>query len=205
MPTWVWAVIAAVIVLLIGVALYVSGRGYTRRRAAALRRRFGAEYDRVIAEYGGQRRGEAELRARLRRHQALPLRPLADAEREQFSGAWQSAQTSFVDAPSTGLRDADLLVLQVLRERGYPTEGVEERVKMVSVDHPDLVEHYRCAHAVAVANENENATTEQLRQAMVDFGYLFDDLLQGASPGHGQNRTFNGDPNATLRRRGLRQ
>ena len=47
-----------------------------------------------------------------------------------------------------GLRDADLLVAQVMRDRGYPSERFEDRAKLVSVDQPDLVEHYRAVAEV---------------------------------------------------------
>lgn len=99
-----------------------------------------------------------------------------------FTDAWDTAQASFVSTPNTGLRDADLLVMEVMRDRGYPVEHFEERAKLISVDHPELVEHFRSAHVVAVAIEEDSATTEQVRQAMVDYRYLFDELVGGGRP-----------------------
>lgn len=171
----------AVAVLVVGIALVISARFYLARRTAALRRQFGAEYDRVISERG-HRRGEAELRSRLRLRRSLTIRHLEPDERAAFAQAWESAQRSFVDSPYTGLRDADLLVMQVMRDRGYPVEHVEQRVRVISVDYPDLVEHFRAAHNVALTSEQDHAGTEEQRQAMVDYRFLFDELLEGGDP-----------------------
>jgi hypothetical protein len=171
-------VIVAAVVLVLGVVLVVVARSRSRSRRGALRSQFGDEYDRVVSEYG-QRDGERELRARLSRRRQLEVRELDTGERDRFGQAWESAQSSFVENPSTGLRDADLLVQQVMRERGYPTERFEERAKMISVDHPDLVERYREAHRISTKVEEGTADTEDMRQAMVDHRYLFDALLGG--------------------------
>lgn len=174
-------IVVAVVLLVVGVALVVSGRVYSKRRTAALRRRFGDEYDRVVSDLG-RRRGEAELRSRVKQRNSLTIRRLEPDERTKFERAWESAQGTFVDTPATGLRDADLLVMQVMRDRGYPVEQFEQRAKLISVDHPDLVEHFRSAHGVAVASEEDRAETEELRQAMVGYRFLFDELLEGGDP-----------------------
>lgn len=179
---WLWVIVAAVVVLIVGIGLYAGGRVHASRRTATLRRHFGEEYDRVIADRGGRQRGEAELRDRLRRRRGLTVRNLDDEERDRFGQGWESAQSAFVDTPVNGLREADLLVMQVMRDRGYPVEHFEERADFISVDHPELVQHFRDAHAVAVANEQEPVETEHLRQAMVNYRYLFDELLQGGDP-----------------------
>lgn len=176
----VWVATAAAVLLIVGIALLVGGAVYTRRRTAALRRRFGPEYGRVVAERG-RRRGEAELRARLRRRQELSIRSLDPAERRRFETAWESAQTMWVETPAAGLREADHLVLQVMRERGYPVEYAEDRAALLSVDHPDLVEGFRGGHALA-AVEDGAADTEQIRQAIVGHRYLFFELLEGGEP-----------------------
>lgn len=172
------AVIVAVAVLVIGVVLVLVARSRSRSRRAALRSQFGGEYDRVVSEYG-VRDGERELRARLKRRRELEIRELDEGERDRFGKAWDSAQSTFVENPSTGLRDADLLVQQVMRERGYPNERFEDRAKMISVDHPDLVERYRASHRTVTDVEEGSAGTEDMRQAMVDQRYLFDALLGG--------------------------
>lgn len=180
--TVTWVVVAAVALLLIGVALLVGGRVRGRRRTAALQRHFGPEYDHVLRQSGGRSPGEAELRRRLGRRRGLEVRDLDADERERFVDRWGQAQNSFVETPRTGLRDADLLVQQVMRERGYPVEHFSEREQMISVDHPDLVGHYRAAHEVAVADTREEAGTEELRQAMMDYRYLFDEMIGAGHP-----------------------
>lgn len=177
-----WIVVVAVVLVVAGVALIVGSRVRGRRRTAALRRHFGPEYDHVTEQAGSQSQGEAELRRRLQRRRELDVRHLDADEREQFAGRFEQAQNSFVQTPRTGLRDADLLIQQVLRQRGFPVEHFSEREQMVSVDHPDLVGHYRAAHAVAVADTTDDADTEQLRQAMVDYRYLFDELIGAGHP-----------------------
>lgn len=172
-------VVVAAVVLVLGVVLVVVARVRSRSRRAALRSQFGEEYDRVVDEYG-KRQGERELRARLKRRRELDIRELDSSERDRFGQAWETAQSTFVEHPSTGLRDADLLVQQVMRERGYPVEQFSERAKMVSVDHPDLVERLRNAHKVCTdTEESGSADTEDMRQAMVDQRYVFDALLGG--------------------------
>jgi hypothetical protein len=172
-------IVVAAVVLVVGVVLVVVARVRSRSRKAALRSQFGEEYDRVIDDYG-KRQGERELRARLKRRRELDVRELESSERDRYGQAWESAQSTFVEHPSTGLRDADLLVQQVMRDRGYPVERFEERAKMISVDHPDLVQRFRASHKVCVETEEHgDSGTEEMRQAMVDQRYLFDALLGG--------------------------
>ena len=177
-----WIVVAAVVLLALGVILVVGSRARGRRRTAALRRHFGPEYDHVVEQAGGRGQGETELRRRLARRGELDVRNLDADEREHFTAQVEQAQNAFVKTPRTGLRDTDLLVQQVMRTRGFPVEHFSEREAMVSVDHPDLVGHYRAAHAVAVADTLDDADTEQLRQAMVDYRYLFDELIGAGHP-----------------------
>lgn len=177
-----WVVVAVVVLLVLGIGLVVASRVRGTRRTAALKRHFGPEYDYVLERSGGRTEGESELRRRLRRRDELDVRDLDADERERFAAEFARAENSFVQTPRTGLRDADLLVQQVLRERGFPVEHFSEREAMVSVDHPDLVGHYRAAHAVAVADTTDDAGTEQLRQAMVDYRYLFDELIGAGRP-----------------------
>jgi hypothetical protein len=174
-------VIVAVAVLIVGIALVVSGRADRGRRGAALRERFGEEYHRVVCEHG-RRRGEAELRDRLRRRGELSIRRLTAEERERYAAEWDDAERTFLNSPATGLRAADLLLTQVMRDRGYPIEGFPERAALISVDHPDVVAHFRAGHAVAVANENSDVGTEEIRRAMLDYRFLFEELLDGGEP-----------------------
>jgi hypothetical protein len=192
MDTVAVVAVVAVAVLLVGIALVLSGRAYRSRRTAELRHLFGSEYDRAVREHG-RPRGEALLRERLRRRRSLSIRRLDPEERTRFAAGWEAAERTFVNAPAAGLREADLLVTQVMRERGYPVEHFAERADLVSVDHPDVVQHFRDGHAVAVANEDEQVGTERIRQAMVDYRFLFDELLEGGphpapSPGPARDR-----------------
>jgi hypothetical protein len=181
-------VVVAVAVLVVGIALVLSGRVYLSRRTAALRAHFGAEYDRVVGERG-RRLGESVLRARQRRRRGLSIRRLDPDERARYAAGWEAAERDFVSTPATALREADLLVTQVMRDRGYPVEHFSERADLISVDHPDVVQHFRDGHAVAVGQEGEDVGTERLRQAMVDYRFLFDELLEGgADPVSGAGR-----------------
>jgi hypothetical protein len=185
-------VIVAVAVLVVGIALVLSGRAYRTRRTAELRQVFGSEYERAVRQHG-RPRGEALLRARLRRRRGLSIRRLDPEERARYAAGWDAAERTFVNAPAAGLREADLLVTQVMRDRGYPVEHFAERADLVSVDHPDVVQHFRDGHAVAVANEDGRIGTERIRQAMVDYRFLFQELLEGGadpapSPGPARDR-----------------
>jgi hypothetical protein len=126
---------------------------------------------------GGRRQAEAELEARRKRREQLDVRPLDPASRQRYSEQWAGTQSRFVDSPAEAVREADVLVIQVMRERGYPVDNFEQRSSDVSVDHPHVVENYRSAHAVSLANDQGQAGTEDLRQAMVHYRALFQDLL----------------------------
>ena len=148
--------------------------------ALLLREGFGPEYDRVVHERGDQRAGEAELRERRERRRSYDIRPLEAGERESYAERWQATQRRFVDQPASALGEADGLVGEVMSARGYPVEDFEQQAADVSVDHPRVVEHYRAAHAISQANADQSASTEDLRQAMVHYRALFDELSERA-------------------------
>lgn len=174
----VWIVVAVVVVVAIAIAAYMAMR---KKRTERLQGRFGPEYDRALNEKGGRRHAEAELGERERRRAKLDVRDLDSHEREEFSRRWTDVQTRFVDAPGTAVKHADTLVQEVMRARGYPVDDFEQRSADVSVDHPHVVDHFRAAHAISLANDHERATTEDLRQAMVHYRALFDELLGSAT------------------------
>lgn len=174
-------IVVAAALLIIGLVLVISGRPYRIRRTAVLRDHFGGEYKRVIAEHG-RRQGEAELCARVRRRRTLSIRRLDENERAHYAARWDDAERSFVSTPATGLREADLILTQVIRDCGYPMEGFNERAALISVDYPDAVEHFRTAHRVALANESTAVDTEEVRRAIVDYRFLFDELLERGEP-----------------------
>ena len=148
-----------------------------KRQSAMLRERFGPEYNRTLQEVGDRKKAEAELVARAKRVEAFHIHPLSTEQRDQFLNEWRSTQAHFVDDPAAAVRDADRLVGQVMEKRGYPMGSYEQRAADVSVDHADVVENYRAAHKLAQQNERGQASTEDLRQAMVYYRRLFNDLL----------------------------
>jgi hypothetical protein len=176
MPTWVWIVIAAAVVAALVIALAVAAK---TRRTKTLREGFGREYDRTVEHAGDRREAERELLDRQKRHEALDIRDLTPQARERYVQRWQATQVKFVDDPSGAVIEADALVQQVMKERGYPTDDFEQRAADISVEHPELVERYRTAHGIARSNERGQASTEDLRQSVRHYRALFEELLDG--------------------------
>lgn len=162
-----------VAVVAVGVILFVQ-----RRRSDALRQRFGPEYQHTVKKFGDERKAEAELAAREKRVRKLSLRELSPEQRTRFTEAWRQAQARFVDEPAEAAGDADVLVKELMQARGYPVGDFEQRAADVSVDHPQVVSNYRAAREIALRNSEGKATTEDIRQAMVHYRALFDELLQ---------------------------
>jgi hypothetical protein len=179
MPVWAWIVIAVAVVLVVAAVAWAM---YRRRRSRMLRGRFGPEYDRAVAERGGRWKAESELAARQRRRQELDIRPLEPAARERYMVEWRGTKARFVDDPGGAVAEADRLITQVMRDRGYPMEDFEQRSADISVDHANVVDDYRAAHAISMANDHGQASTEDLRQAMVHYRRLFEDLLETRGP-----------------------
>ncbi len=173
------ALIAIALILIITVAIYQNHR---RNTAAQLRERFGSEYDRAVLEQGSESRAQAHLQARESRVEHLHLRDLTPAERERSEADWQSIQSRFVDHPKGAVLEADELVSSLMNARGYPVADFDQRAADISVHHPRVVDSYRSAHAVAVRLNSDEATTEDLRAAMIQYRTLFDELLQLRSP-----------------------
>ena len=180
-----WVLVAIIVVLACAVGALVV----TQRRSAKLREGFGPEYDRVLDERGDKREAEAELERRRRRRESYDIRPLSGSARERYAERWRSTQRRFVDQPASALSEADDLVRDVMRDRGYPVEDFEQQAADVSVDHPTVVEHYREAHAISLANREQQAGTEDLRRAMVHYRALFDELLADGAGGEQVDET----------------
>ena len=179
MSTWVWVVIVVVAAL---VVLAVIAAAVRARRSRGLKQRFGREYDRVAADAPSRRQAESELRERERRHEELDIRPLDPQSRDRYRGRWQEVQAEFVDDPSAAVGHADALIQEVMRERGYPVDDFDTRAGDLSVEHPNVVEHYRAGHGIAVAHERGKAGTEELRHAIRHYRSLFDSLVEHAEP-----------------------
>jgi hypothetical protein len=175
MPGWAWIVIAVGAVVLVLLAVLAA---LSRRRRGRLRERFGPEYDRAVAERGGRRQAEADLEQREAKRQRLQIVPLSAGARDGYLRSWRDLQERFVDEPSKSVSSADRLVEEVMRERGYPMDEFDQRAADISVDHPEVVENYRAAHRISIAEGKGEATTEDLRKAVIHYRALFNELLE---------------------------
>ena len=174
-----WIVVAIVIIALIAIAAIGWSR---RRRSDHLRDRFGREYDRTVEAAGGRAKAEADLSEREKRVEKLNIRPLKAEERRQFLDRWSEVQARFVDDPPRAAAFADALLGDVMKARRYPVSDFEERAGDISVDHPVVVEHYHEAHGIAARHLKGEASTEDLRQAMIHYRALFDNLVGVEAP-----------------------
>lgn len=174
MPTWSWVVIAAVAVIVLAL---LAGAMLRRRRSAELQERFGPEYERSIVGADNRRAAEANLLDRTRRRDRLDILPIPESERARYWEEWRVAQAQFVDEPYGAVGVADKLLHRVMAARGYPVDDFDDEAELVSVDHPRVVENYRAAHTVYERMQTQRASTEDLRQALVNYRALFDELL----------------------------
>ncbi len=169
-------IIATVVIVLVLVALaWLVTR---KRRSQQLRQRFGPEYDRVVGKEGDVRRGEGVLEWRAKRIEKINIVTLSAPVRAEFANRWTDVQSRFVDDPNGAVSGADSLVNEVMQARGYPVGNFEQRAGDISVDHPIVVENYRVAHDIALRHGRGEATTEDLRKAMVHYRSLFHELLE---------------------------
>jgi hypothetical protein len=175
MSTTAIIVVIVVVVLVVAAALAVLALRAARRRR--LQERFGPEYERVVADRGSRREAEHELAERERRHAELPIRALPADAQARYASEWVLVQEQFVDAPVESVGAADRLVIELMAERGYPTGGYQQQVTDLSVEHARTLDHYRSAHEISGHAAGGTATTEDLRQAMVHYRALFEELL----------------------------
>jgi len=169
----------ALILIIVAVLILAGFAGWylQKRRSEKLRGRFGPEYERTVAESGDRRKAERLLEKREKRVATYQIRPLTTGDRERFSEAWREVQAGFVDNPKVAVGRADQLVGDVLELRGYPVTDFWQRSEDLSVDHPVVVENYRAAHDIAERQKRGEASTEDLRKAMVYYRALFEELL----------------------------
>ena len=179
MPVWGWILIAAIVVIAAtAIAIVVARSANSRKKTERLKQRFGPEYERTLGETGEQRAAEDELAARQRRRDKLNIVALSPQAREKYAASWRAVQTAFIDNPSSAVGDADRLVIEVMRERGYPIEDFDQRAADISVDHPAVVDNYRAAHRISLSQQQGNVDTEEERQAFVHYRALFEKLLE---------------------------
>jgi hypothetical protein len=165
-------IVAVLIIAILGWKLF------QRQRTRRLRSQFDPEYDRTIQQYDEQAQAERDLEDRRKRMQKTNIRSLTPQERDRFADRWQTLQSRFVDDPSGTIRDADLLVVEIMLARGYPMAEFEGRADDLSVDHPLVVSHYRMAHEIAINHQRGAASTEDLRRAVVCYRELYEELLE---------------------------
>lgn len=170
-----YLIIVGVVLVFVGA---IIGMVFARRkRSERLHDQLGPEYDRTVQAMGGAKKAQAELEERRKHVEALDIVPLSLSERERYQTDWAAVQSKFVDEPGQAIVDADSLIMQVMRTRAYPVSDFEQRAADVSVTYPALVSNYRAAREIAVKNEQHQADTEELREAMIHYRSLFEELL----------------------------
>jgi len=179
-PKLIAGLAVVILVIVVAAALYVRKR---RATTAGLRQRFGPEYERAVQTHGSERRAEAKLVDREKRVEKLKIRDLDPTERERFSSQWRSVQSRFVDYPKGAVTEADELVSSLMQSRGYPVTNFDQGAADISVDHPRVVDNYRSAHEIALRLRKGEASTEDLRTAMIHYRSLFEELVQAQTPG----------------------
>ena len=178
--TMIIAVIALVVIVGAVIATFLLLR---KRRTGRLQSKFGgAEYDRALKEGGTRRKAEAGLDKRAERVDSLHIRPLSSGDKARFQDSWQRIQSRFVDGPAGAVLEADQLLGDVMSTRGYPVSDFEQRAADISVDHPLVLANYRTAHEIALRQAQGHASTEDLRQAMIHYRTLFEELVGEEKP-----------------------
>jgi hypothetical protein len=175
MDAWIIAVI--IVLLVVGVAAFAATRTRGTKGSRQLKERFGGEYDRVVERSDDRSEAERELQRRLERHDQLDIRDLSTEQRERYVAEWRDVQRRFVDDPEGTLGEADRLITQAMRDRGYPTEHFDQKVDDLSVEHADTVNAYREAHEIADRHERDGVSTDDLRLAMQRFRTIFEDIV----------------------------
>jgi len=172
--TYLFIAVVLVLVVIAAILIVVSAR---RRRSERLHDQFGPEYDHTVQTLGDEKKAQIELDERKKHVEALDIQPLSLDERERYLADWKAVQSKFVDEPGQAIVDADRLIIEVMQLRAYPISDFEQRAADVSVSYPALVSDYRAARAIAVKNEQHQADTEELRQAMIYYRSLFGELV----------------------------
>jgi hypothetical protein len=179
-PNMIFIAVVVALIIAAAVVVYIRNRKDT---SAGLRDRFGTEYERAVQQHGSERKAEAKLADREARVEKFKIRDLDPTERERYQSQWAAVQSRFVDYPKGAVTEADELVCSLMQARGYPVADFEQRAADISVDHPRVVENYRSAHNIALRLGKGEASTEELRNAMIQYRSLFDDLAQVQTPG----------------------
>jgi len=172
-----YIIIAVVLILLVTGA--ILGPVFSRRkRTERLQGKFGSEYDHTVQTLGDEKKAHLELENRQKHVASLDIHPLSAKEGERYTADWIAVQSKFVDEPGQAIVDADRLIMEVMQLRAYPISDFEQRAADVSVNYPELVSNYRAAREIALKNEQHQANTEELRQALIYYRSLFEELLE---------------------------
>lgn len=174
----VWIIVVVVVLLLLAVAAYLGIRSRRSSTSRNLKQRFGTEYDRVVERASDRGEAEQELERRVERHERLDITELSPEQRERYAEQWLDVQRRFVDDPAGTLGDADRLITQAMRERGYPTEHYDQKIEDLSVDHAGTLDAYREAHQIADRHERGGVSTDELRRAMQHYRTVFEDIVE---------------------------
>lgn len=172
------------VAVLAAVIIFAAVRYFQEKRTRHLRDRFGPEYARMAEEAGSLRAAEKRLADREKRAEQLNIHPLTAEDRRRFLAQWQLIQARFVDNPKAALADADELLGTIMAARGYPVTDFEQRAADLSVDHPRVVQHYHAAHGIALRHRRGEASTEDMRQAMLHYRSLFEELVSEPTQAH---------------------
>lgn len=176
MDTTAVMITTLVVLVIIGTVL---GLVFSRRKnTKRLQAQFGPEYDRTVQSMGDEKKARVELEARQKHVETLNIQPLSPSAHERYLADWTAVQSKFVDEPGQAIIDADRLIMEVMQVRGYPVSSFEQRATDISVSYPTLVSNYRAARVIALKNEQRQANTEELRQAMIYYRSLFEELLE---------------------------
>jgi Fe-S cluster assembly scaffold protein SufB len=173
-----WIAIAVGVIIVIGLLALIS----RRQRSDHLRKQFGPEYERHVRTIGSQSKAEADLAAREQRYRKLDIKPLTPGAKQRYLDEWRSLQSRFVDEPRAAIHDADVLIENVMRDRGYPTGDYKRQAEDLSVEHADVLDNYRVAHAIAQQSDAGTVSTEDMRKAVVAYRALFERLVGAGAP-----------------------
>ena len=171
-------IIVAVVLVLVIMGVIMAPTFARHKRSDRLHDQFGAEYDHTLEAMGSEKKAHAELEGRKKHVDALDIRPLSAIEHKRYVADWAAVQSKFVDEPGQAIIDADGLIMEVMQLRAYPISDFEQRAADVSISYPALVGNYRAARAIALKNKEHQADTEELRQAMIYYRSLFEELLK---------------------------
>jgi hypothetical protein len=186
---WFFAAVVAGTLLVGGILGYLLGKQRSPRTSVS----HGSEYGRTQERADSRREAEAGVTAREERAAHLNIRPLTGDEYERYSTSWRGVQARFVDDPPAATRDANRLVDDLMRTRGYRVDDVEQQAEDLAVNHPEVVDNYRSAHEIATRSERGDADTEELRRAFVHYRSLFDTLLETDNSTTGVSRDGQGN------------